>query len=442
MKKLICVVFLAATLLLSALCGCGMVRGVDGRDGQDLSIYEIYEAANATRVEEGLEEISFLDFLREYLHYDFAYSESESVQTIMNRSLMSAVAILTGFKYRSGFSFETEYYVGSGVIVDIDRSAGDAYILTNCHVVYDDSSMHTYADEIYIFLYGADDLTVADRNDYISAEIVGVTMTYDLALLKVKNNKNLKNSEAVAATFAESEEVYAGSKVYAIGNPMGSGISITTGIISRESEVVAMNLSSAHADDEKYLHDYRVIRTDAAVNGGNSGGGLFNSNGKLVGIINSKALSGFYEDGDDYYIDDIEGMGYALAGSYAKRIYQLMRDGYYSKTSPSGLNRAVFPTKYSYTSSAYFDNKKNVAVITDKVVVSGAAEGLSRGDVIERIRVLNGSGQAVEDMYITRHFNVDDLLLSAREGYKIVYTVLRGAERLNITTAPYFKRCD
>ena len=429
MKKLILSLILALALLLSILCGCGAVSGVDGRDGQDLSIYEIYEAANAARVEEGLEELSFLEFLTEYLQYDFTYSEQDSVQAIMNRSLMSSVAIVTGFKYNTGgwsSRTQTDYYVGSGVIVDIDKSAGSAYILTNCHVVYDDSSVNTYASEVYVFLYGADDLTVADKEDYIPAEIAGATVTYDLALLKVENSEILKNSEAVAATFAEEEEVYAGANVYAVGNPEGCGIAVTRGIISRESESIAINLSSLHENNDDYSITYRVIRTDAAVNGGNSGGGLYDYNGKLVGIINSKLIS-----------EEVDNMGYALAGSYVKRIWPLLRDG-----SGYGLQRAVFPASYTYTSSAYFDNEKNLAVITDKVIVTGSSfSGLMRGDVIKRIKVVSDSGEVVEDMRITRHFNVDDVILSARKNYKVIYTILRGDSEREVTSIADFEYC-
>lgn len=436
MKKIILTFVLAATFVLSAFCGCVRgVSGIDGRDGQDLSIYEVYEAANAARSEQGLEQIDFLGFLQEYLHYDFTYSEEKSAQEIMNRSLMSCVAVLSGFNYTGWYS-RTEYFAGAGVIVEADKSSGDAYILTNCHVVYDDSS----ADEVYIYLYGNDGLqNTAGR---IPADIIGLSVSYDLALLKVTGCDEIKSGEYIAAAFADAEEVYTGAKVYTVGNPEGSGISVTSGIISKESEIIALNLSSVHSNDDRYANEYRVIRTDTAVNGGNSGGGLFGSDGKLVGIVNSKVIS-----------SEIENMGYALAGSYVKRAWLLMRDEYNARGEDYnaqdepviGLDRAAVPVSYNYTSSAYFDNEKNLAVIVDKVYATSSESsenGIKQGDVFKRVRIENAQGQTVEDLEITRYFNLEDVLLSARDNYKIIYTVLRNGEEITVETSPEFVHID
>ena len=435
MKKAVFAFVAAAALLLSALCGCGTVSGADGRNGQDLNIYEIYEEANSARREQGLEEIGFLDFLNEYLHYDYSYSSAESAQALMNRSLMSCVSILTGF----GKSYGSEYYAGAGVIVELDKEAGDAYVLTNCHVVYDDSYSNIYADEIRVYLYGSDDITTSA--DYITAELVGATVTYDLALLRITGSEILKNSDAKAAEFSSDEEVYVGEPVYAIGNPEGMGMTLTEGIVSKESAVIPINLSSRYPNNPLYNKNYRVLMTDAAVNGGNSGGGLFNSNGYLVGLINSKAVSSL--DGED--INDVENMGFALPASYVKRIWKLMRDGYSANNSHYGLRRSVFPAEYSYTSSSYFDSEKSRAVITDKVVVSGMSAPIAvlrGGDLIKNVKVLDGDGNVVENMPVTRYFNIDDALLSARAGYNIVYTVVRNGNEMEITTSPRFKSCE
>lgn len=426
MKKSVFLIILTAVLALSFICGCHAVDGIDGRDGQDLSIYEVYEAANAARSEQGLGQIDFLEFLKEYLHYDFTYSEEKNAQEIMNRSLMSCVAVLSGFRYSVYGGVRKEFYAGSGVIVEADKSSGNAYILTNCHVVYDDTSDATYASEVYVYLYGNDGLQSEDGR--ITASIVGASLYYDLALLKIENCRQIQDGEYTAAAFSEAEEVYSGAKVYAIGNPEGSGVSMTQGIISRESEIITVNLSTKYANNDNYATEYRVIRTDTAVNGGNSGGGLFNSEGLLVGIINSKAIS-----------EEIENMGYALAGSYARRVWQLMRDGYSSQVADKyWLKRAVVPVNYDYKSSAYFDNEKNLAVIRDKVFATSSSDGISNGDVFKRIKIVDTNGQTVEDAEVTRYFNLEDVLLSARYGYKIIYTVEREGEERTVETSPKF----
>ncbi len=429
MKKKIFIVVLAA-LLVCACCGCRPVNGIDGRDGQDLSIYEVYEAANRARTEQGLEQISFLDFLHEYLNYDFTYSEEKAEREIINRSVMSCTAVLSGFMYKGVHIDRMVYYAGSGVIVDIDKTAGDAYIVTNCHVVYDDGSANMYADVVYVYLYGNDGVQDKDGQitEGIKAEIVGASLTYDLALLKVSGCDEFKSGEFTAASFAEEEEVFAGSEVFTIGNPEGTGISVTKGIISRESEIISVNLSTVHADDDRYATEFRVIRTDTAVNGGNSGGGLFDSSGMLVGIVNSKAVS-----------EEIENMGYALAGSYARRLWLLMRDGCSSndKLTRYGVHRAAAPA-YDYTSSAYFDNEKNLAVIRDKVYATSSSDGIMQGDIFRRIKIVDTEGRTVEDVEITRYFNLEDALLSARDNYKIIYTVEREGEERTVETKPSF----
>lgn len=420
MKKIVLPLALAAVMALAAVCGCYAVDGKDGKDGQDLNIYQIYEAANSAREEEGKEKLGFLDFLKEYLNVDLSYSEQQAEQAIMNRSLMSGVALLC--------RFNRDYFVGSGVIVDINKERGDAYILTNCHVVYDASS-GTYAGDVYAYLYGNDaviDEASGGTLTGMKAVIAGSVANFDLALLKIEGSEALKNSRAEAARFYDGEEVYVGEDVYAIGNPEGAGLSLTRGIISRESESIVIDLS----DNPSYSYEteYRVIRTDAAVNGGNSGGGLYNKDGLLIGIINSKAIS-----------DEIDNIGYALAGSYAKRVWKLMRDGCTASGARFGLRMCVPPVDYSYTSSAYYDNEKNLAVITDKVFATSSGQGIREGDIFLRIKITDLNGQTVEDKPVTRWFNLCDVLLSARVNYTITYTVLRDGEETEVQSTPQMK---
>ena len=420
MKKFIVAIIAALTVFACVLGGCVTLEGQNGRD---LSIYDIYAAVNEARREQGLEELDFLEFVSEYLSYDGTQlSEAANLKTVMNRSLLSTVGIISGFQVGR----DVEYAAGSGVIVDLDRTAGNALILTNCHVVYSDESSHPLATEVYVYLYGNDDITTAYG---IEAEIVGASVNYDLALIKIEHSTELSRSGAIEAAFAPEEEVYAGASVYAVGNPEYAGLSVTVGIISRESEIVSLNLSDRFPDAESLFNDYRVIRTDAAINGGNSGGGLFDSSGRLVGIVNSKDSGA-------------EGMGYALAGSYAKRIWKLFADGYgYVRSNGTfGLERAVFAVPYTYTSISYFDSAENVAKIEDRIIVSSNSGEFKSGDKITRLRILNGD-KVVEDVNITRHFMLDDVILSARRGYVLEYTVERGDAQVVLNVTPQFVNC-
>lgn len=417
MKKFVCAILAATVIAVCALSGCGMF-GVarDGMDGQDLNIYDVFDAVNDARVQEGEEQLSFLDFIKEYLNYEFEYKEDD-LQGQINRSLLSSVVIFPGFKYFG--KSDLVYGGGSGVIVDLDKSAGDAYIVTNAHVVFDQDASPKTAKEYLVFLYGYEDFS-ADSLENV--ELVTYSISYDLALLKVTNSRILKNSDARAAEFAQSEDVYVGEKVYTIGNPGGLGMSATSGIISKDSELISVDFAEGTAAENVY----RVIRTDAATNSGNSGGALYDSSGRIVGIVNAK-------DGDE----SNENMGYALCGSYVKRIWQLMRDGYIP-SSGSGIRCSVFPLKYEYSSKSYFNSQTNLTEIRDVVQLVNGNGTLLTNDIIKHITIKDRSGKAVEDVEVTRYYNIDDVLISARNGYKIIYTVERGGVSKEITCDPTF----
>lgn len=420
MKKIICIVFSALLISVAAFAGCSMFDGADGRDGQDLNIYDIYEAANAEREKQGLPQLDFLGFLKEYLQYDFEYDENKSLQTVMNRSLLSAVNVIATFGYN--LSAEKSY-AGAGVIVDLDKSAGDAYVLTNAHVVYKEDAYPNTAKAVSLYLYGNDVFALSPPH-IDGVQIVNYSVTYDLALLKVSGSELIRNSDVRAAVFAESDDVYAGEPVYTVGNPGGTGISVTSGIISKESELVALDFASS--TDESNI--YRVMRTDAGVNGGNSGGALFDTSGRILGIVNAKESD-----------PENENMGYALCGSYVKRLYKLMRDGYRSTSGSYGIRRAVFSAEYGYSTKAYFNNDTGLTEISDTVYILGDYGGFRAGDILKHIKITDGNGTAVEDRDVTRFYNVKDTLISARDGYKITYTVSRNGVETLINFTPTFK---
>ncbi|MBD5632051.1 MAG: trypsin-like serine protease [Clostridia bacterium] len=465
MKKFICLIVAAMLSVTLFFCGC-----VD-ESNTPLNVTVNNSYLNMTD-----------DQWREYMEKLTENGDTaQKQQAAISRSLLCGVSILTRFEYKTtGYVKQTSLgwgssglkrvgtqayhriYCGAGVIVQLDKTTGDAYIVTNCHVVYDDTSSSVTAEEVYLYLYGQDTegenyeigakyctyggKTVFDSSgealvDYdikgitddtkntgyekycISAEVIGASVTYDIALLKVSGSDALRSGTAMVAEFAESDDVYAGQPVYAVGNPEGDGMSVTSGVISRESELIELNLSDK--DEDAYL-DYRVIRTDAAINGGNSGGGMYNSDGELVGIINSKSVS-----------EEIDNMGYALPGSNVKRLWLLMKDAYesgssYFSASNPYIKRAVFPAEYKVaSSSARLEN--GYTVITQTLVVDKAAGGFQVGDVLKNIKITDASGTVKEDRAITRSYHVEDTLLSARDGYSVVFTVQRGGEDTQVS---------
>lgn len=163
---------------------------------------------------------------------------------------------------------------GSGVI--IYSSDSELYMVTNYHVVENATTLS---------------VTFVDDQTY-QAEICGYDETMDIALLKVSMSDLSADtlSQISVVSVGDSDELVVGQQVVAIGNALGYGQSVTTGIVS------ALNRSvSSQTDFATY------IQTDAAINPGNSGGALFNMNGELVGINTAKVSS-----------TEVEGMGYAI----------------------------------------------------------------------------------------------------------------------------------
>jgi len=167
---------------------------------------------------------------------------------------------------------------GSGIII-----SDDGYILTNNHVV----SSSTSESNSYYQITDAGKVTVTlfgDETEY-EAKIVGQDEQTDLAVIKIEKTGLTK------ADFADSDSVKVGEFAMAVGNPVNMDSTVTTGIVS------SVNRKITDSDGKTYT----CIQTDAAINSGNSGGALVNSEGKVIGI-NTLKLSG----------TGIEGIGFAI----------------------------------------------------------------------------------------------------------------------------------
>lgn len=211
-----------------------------------------------------------------------------TIRTPIAHNMMSVVSVYSGFRetkktasWPFGGTVTTTSLVcaaGSGVIYDLNKEAGNAYVITNFHVIYDAESDNGIADYIYLSLYGGItniNTSTGENTDglAIPATYVGGAADYDIAVLKVQGSEILRESSAEEAEIGSSEEITTGEKVFAIGNPEGDGISVTEGVISVDSEYIQLE-STINPGTAVSM---RVMRTDAAINPGNSGGGLFDS---------------------------------------------------------------------------------------------------------------------------------------------------------------------
>ena len=319
----------------------------------------------------------------------------------MAKTLLSSVTIICDFG-GSGAA-------GSGVIYKIDKEKGDAYILTNYHVVY--SAGYGRASAIKLYLYGMHLESYA-----VHATLLGGSVTYDIAVLKVSGSEVIKNSYARATEISAQDSARVFDRVYAVGNSEGMGMSATEGIVSVESE----NLDLTGADNS--MVSLRVVRFDAAVNHGNSGGGLYNASGELVGIVVAKDVSA-----------DVDNMGYAIPSDLAVRVAENIIahcDGV--------KNLQVSKPLLGITITAYVsgleispDGSEIYQVnLVEVVEVSGGSLALGKvrvGDIINSITVDGVTHR------VTRVHHVTDAMLETRGGSTVVLNITSDGKTLEVS---------
>ena len=266
---------------------------------------------------------------------------------------------------------------GSGVII-----SADGYIVTNNHVV-------DGADELLV--------TLNDNKEY-SARIIGADATTDLALIKI-DGKSLP-----AIQIANSDDVKVGEWVLAVGNPLGLNNTVTAGIVSAKARSMGQGVSS-------------MIQTDAAINQGNSGGALVNTQGALIGI-NAMIYS---QTGSNI------GYGFAIPTTIMNKVVDDLK-------KYGNVQRAMIGIQGSDV-NAYVDSEKEKGNEVDlgtmegiyiaKVIEEGAAAdaGLKEGDVITHI-----DGQKVKAFG-----ELQNIIAQKRPGDKITLTYLRNKSKKTAT---------
>ena len=394
-----------------------IVAGSDAR--QELSAegtqptreYSLYLEAVA-----GGYEGTFVDFLKE-----IGYTGQDDTVGV-NAAVNSVVSIVCGFTESATSErppYQTTqqqvYSAGAGVIYSLDKAEGDAYIVTNYHVVYDASSVGTetvshVSDDIAVSLYGS--------SETIEASYVGGAMAYDIAVLRVEDSETLKNSSAMQVSVADSDSIAVGENVYAVGNPEGEGISVTGGIVSVTAEYI--NVCAA---DETTMLSLLEIRTDAAINHGNSGGGLFNAEGELIGIVNARNE----EDG-------VEAFGYAIPSNLALAVARSVIDNAAAGSADRGATRATLGVNVQIErSDSRYDEATCKTYIEETVVarsVSGVGEsmGLDVNDTFLSAKITAADGTVVREIAVTRMHMITTLLFDVRVGDTLTFTVSRDGQ--------------
>ncbi|MFZ1056126.1 MAG: Do family serine endopeptidase [Opitutaceae bacterium] len=246
-----------------------------------------------------------------------------------------------------------EMGLGSGVIV-----SQDGFILTNNHVVAD-------ADELTVQL--------SDGHKY-TAKVVGADPKTDIAVVKIDA------TGLPAATFADSDKLRVGDVVFAVGNPLGVGETVTMGIVSAKSRSVGI------LDDVHGYEDF--IQTDAAINMGNSGGALVDAKGRFVGI-NSAIVSPSRGN---------IGIGFAVPVNMAANVMKsLIETGTVSR---GFLGVGGDPITPDIAEQVHLPKDATGVIVTD-TVPDGPADrsGVKRGDVI--VSVNNKPVQNLDELRLT-----------------------------------------
>ena len=375
-------------LIATALC-CSLVGGMVGaggyatfskmlsRDGDAVGAINSVVSTLQARCEENKKQSSSVDLS--------GSSVGKDASQIYDDNVNSTVGITTEIPMEYMGYQTTSASAGSGFIY-----SEDGYIVTNYHVVKG-------ADKIKVTTY--------DKNEY-DAGLIGYDDTSDIAVLKI-DAKGLK-----PVTIGDSDKLSVGDSVVAIGNPLGElTFSLTSGSVSALDRQVKIQNNSM-----------KLIQTDCAINSGNSGGALFNSNGEVIGITNAKSSGGFTQA-------SVDNIGFAIPiNSVNGIIDSIIEKGYIMKPY-IGITGSDLASDYQI-GGLFSNNQTNdtAGVVINNVEEGSPAAmgGLKPGDIITK----------VNDEEISGMVELRSLIQNTAEGDSIKFTVSRDGENVDVDVTP------
>ncbi len=395
--------------------------GKDGQNGADLTIENIKKYCEDN-------DLDFYEFLSKY------FGIESTIESATTKSLKSAVSIWCEHPTNSSLDKDTSVSCGAGVIYKMNDEY--SYIITNYHVVYYTNSQtsNKIASKITLFQYGTSQEAIktsdTNSNGYpfvsygkgaIDCEYIGGSMNYDLAVLRVPTARLLAvNSEARAVDIANKYHI--ADTAIAIGNPECEGLSVTSGIVSVVSEDIEMK-----GADEKTTCQFRVMRIDTAINGGNSGGGLFNDQGELIGIVNAKLVD-----------DEIDNIAYALPVDNITKVADNLIHYFETTNEISKVKKVYLDIYYAPDNSkaiyegdeVYITDEFKVATVTEGGL--GESLGIKKGDVLRSATITSNGTTSTH--IATRAYEMNELLLTVRAGDQISFSIDRGGNIINTET--------
>lgn len=288
------------------------------------------------------------------------------VSQVVEEVMPSIVAITSKTLVSSGmfgpYSTGEQYSEGAGSGIIVSQTDDELLILTNNHVVEN-------AKELSVQFY--------NEKNY-DATVKGASERRDVAVISVKlSDLDEATLESIKiATIGNSDELKVGNGIIAIGNALGYGQSVTTGVVSAVNRTVKIDSYSA-----------KMIQIDAAINGGNSGGALLNSKGEVVGINSAK-----YSSGGSSTSASIEGMGFAIPISDVKELINSLLNG---EEDTSDAQMGI--EGYMVTESQSKAYGIPIGFYISKIVENSGADkaGIEIGNIITEI-----DGQKVTDFSV------------------------------------------
>lgn len=401
------------------------LNSLKGGDGADAGAVD-YMSMYTTCKENGdiAESTTYLEFIQSLIDTN---SQDKQLLSIQN-SIRSSVSI---FNLASSSA-------GSGTFFRIDDN-GTAYIVTNFHVAY----ATTMPDYYYILLFednymvnpaNAEAKTLYATTYGIKATYVGGSKNHDIAVLKITQNSKIRDykQQGIIAPVTIAQDIASnrtdlpvGTSCYAIGNGMGEGISAAQGIVSVSSEDIELE------DVTNSLNkiEMRLVRTTCLINGGNSGGGLYNINGELIGVMNSKR-----EYQSETNSTKIDGVTYAIPVSVAVNVYNKIMQDCEGKlaTTPTfltlGVEITISDCKSEYNTTTGIIEVKETIKLNSTVAGGNADNKLISGDILQSYTVdynKLGFTDITEEVRIDHLYTLSDIILTLSSGDQITIKVVR-----------------
>lgn len=374
------------------------LKGSDGTNGKD--------GVDGTNGTDGKDAFSLDELIAKYLESNPGATEADfyaslgldvtpSITSTVQQALKSAVGIICTSPYTTPFGQSQHAWSGSGVIYKL--SGNTAYIITNYHVIYD-TYKSEYCSNIKIYLYNR-----VMEDDMISATVVGASESNDIAVIKATSDFFLEDT--VATVKVNTSDPVAGQATFAVGCPTLYTFSVTSGIVSVESEYITTDSSS----------NVRVYRTDTALNSGNSGGGMFNEYGELMGISDAKSA--------DTTDDNI---CYAIPASLAVAVADNIIEN-------NGQRFSLGITMELSDMTTYIDSYGIIRTVytyaVGEISTGAAVEGLlQQGDVLVSVSINGEEGVKVDTSFRAREY-----LLKAKEGDTITINFTRNGEAMSVS---------